>query len=127
MNLAERHGTHPVHSLDEISLLHERFPGKIVLITAEIDSALVGGTLLFVMGPVLRMQYTATTRQGRAVSATDAMIEHAIQLACERGCTFFDFGGCTRDEGRDLDQDLYYFKASFGGGGIVYEQYEYDL
>ncbi len=127
MNLAKRHGTYPVHSLDEIDLLHERFPGKIVLITATIDSALVGGTLLYVMGPVLRMQYTATTRQGRAVCATDAMIEHAIQLACERGCTFFDFGGCTRNEGRDLDQDLYYFKASFGGGGIVYEQYEYDL
>jgi hypothetical protein len=127
MNLAKRHGAHPVHSLDEISLLQERFPDKIVLITAKIEGTLVGGTLLFAMGPVLRMQYTATTRLGRAVSATDPMIEHAIQLACERGCTFFDFGGCTRDEGRDLRQDLYYFKASFGGGGVVYEQYEYDL
>jgi hypothetical protein len=127
MNLAKRHGAHPVHSLDEISLLQERFPDKIVLITAKIAGALVGGTLLFAMGPVLRMQYTATTRLGRAVSATDPMIERAIQLACEQGCTFFDFGGCTRDEGRDLYQDLYYFKASFGGGGVVYEQYEYNL
>ncbi|MGE5289591.1 MAG: GNAT family N-acetyltransferase [Micromonosporaceae bacterium] len=127
MNLAKRHDAKPVHSLDEISLLHEQFPGKIVLITATIDGALVGGTLLFAMGPVLRMQFTATTSHGRAVCATDPMIEHAIQLACEGGSTFFDFGGCTRDQGRDLHQDLYYFKASFGGGGVVYEQYEYDL
>ncbi len=127
MNLAQRHGAHPVHSLDEISLLHERFPDDIVLITATIGGALIGGTLLFTMGQVLRMQYTATTPQGRAVSATDPMIEHAIQLARKRGCTFFDFGGCTRDEGHDLHQGLYYFKASFGGGGVVYEQYEYDL
>ena len=127
MNLAQRHGARPVHSLDEISLLHERFPDNIVLITATIGSALVGGTLLFAMGPVLRMQYTATTRQGRALSATDPMIEHAIQLARKRGCSFFDLGGCTRDEGRDVHQGLYYFKASFGGGGVVYEQYEYDL
>jgi hypothetical protein len=126
-NLAKRHGAHPVHSLDEISLLHDLFPDKILLITATIDSVPVGGMLLFALGPVLRMQYTATTSQGRAASATDPMIEHAIQLACERGCAFFDFGGCTRDEGRDLHQDLYYFKASFGGGGVVYEQYEYVL
>ena len=127
MNLARRHDARPVHSLDEISLLHERFPDKVVLITATIDGALVGGTLLFAMGPVLRAQYTATTPQGRAVCATDPMIEHAIKVACERGCTIFDFGGCTSDEGRDLHQDLYYFKASFGGGGVVYEQYDYDL
>lgn len=127
MNLARRHGAQPVHSLAEISLLHERFPDKIVLIAAKIGGDLVGGTLLFTMGPVLRMQYTATTEHGRAVSATDPMIEHAIQLARERGSTFFDFGCCTRNQGRDLHQDLYYFKASFGGGGIVYEQYEYDL
>jgi Acetyltransferase (GNAT) domain len=127
MNLAKRHGARPVHSLEEISLLHERFPENIILVTAAIDSRLVGGTLLFAMGPVLRMQYTATTHQGRAVSATDSMIECALQLACERGCTFFDFGGCTRDGGHDLHQDLYYFKASFGGGGVVYEQYEYNL
>jgi hypothetical protein len=126
-NLAKRHGSHPVHSLDEISLLHERFPDKIVLIAATIDGALVGGTLVFAMGPVLRMQYTATSSQGRAVSATDPMIEHAIQLACELGCNFFDFGGCARNEGRALHQDLYYFKASFGGGGVVYEQYQCDL
>jgi len=127
MNLAKRHSAYPVHSLDEICLLHERFPDEIVLIIATIDGALVGGTLLFAMGPVLRAQYTATTRQGRAVSATDPMIEHGLKVACERGCTFFDFGGCTSDEGRDLNQDLYYFKASFGGGGVVYEQYDCDL
>jgi hypothetical protein len=127
MNLAKRHGAYPVHSLDEISLLHERFPDKILLITATIDNALIGGTLLFAMDPVLRMQYTATTRQGRAVSATDSMIKHAIELACERDYDFFDFGACTGDEGRDLHQNLYYFKASFGGGGVVYDQYEFDL
>ena len=127
MNLATRHGARPVHSLDEISLLHERFPDKIVLVTATVGGALAGGALLFAMGPVLRMQYTATGPGGRAASATDPVIEHAIQLACQRGCAFFDFGGCTRDEGRDLSQDLYYFKASFGGGGVVYEQFEYDL
>jgi hypothetical protein len=127
MNLAKRHGAYPVHSLDEISLLHERFPDNIFLITASIDSALVGGTLLFAMDPVLRMQYTATTRQGRAMSATDSMIKHAIELARERDCNFFDFGACTGDEGRDLHQNLCYFKASFGGGGVVYDQYEFDL
>ena len=69
-NLAERHDTSPVHSLQEIKLLHDLFTEEILLITARIDGALVGGTVLFAAGPTLHMQYTATTLRGRAACAT---------------------------------------------------------
>ena len=126
-NLARRHGIAPVHSLDEIRMLHERFPEDIVLIVAWISGELAGGTLLFAAGPVLHMQYTATTERGRDASATDLVMEQAIELAAKRGCRFFDFGVNTFDEGQALNQDLYRFKVSFGAGGVVYEHYELDL
>jgi hypothetical protein len=126
-NLARRHGTSPVHSLEEIQLLHQRFPDEIILITASVGDNLVGGTVLFSAGPVMHMQYTATTELGRAVFATDPVMEHAIGLAAKRGRRFFDFGTCTIDEGRDLNHDLYQFKVSFGAGGIIYDHYELSL
>jgi Acetyltransferase (GNAT) domain len=127
LNLAVRYGVSPVHSLDEMRMLHDRFPGDVVLIVASIGGELVGGTVLFAAGQVLHMQYTATTERGRDAFATDLVMEQAIELAVKRGCRFFDFGVSTVDEGRALNQDLYRFKVSFGAGGLIYEHYELDL
>ena len=127
LNLARRHGSSPVHSFEEIRLLHDRFPNQILLVTAKIGEVLVGGTLLYSAGCVLKMQYTATTEEGRAAFATDLVMERAIDLARIQGCRFFDFGTCTFDEGRTLRHDLYQFKASFGAGGVAYDHYEFDL
>jgi len=126
LNLRRRHGVSPVHSLAEIQTLRDRFPKEILLV-ARIGGEMVGGTVLFAAGPVLHMQYTASTERGRASSATDLVMEHAINLAADRGYRFFDFGVCTVDEGQTLDQDLYRFKVSFGAGGVVYDHYELDM
>ena len=107
-------------------MLHDRFPDQIILITAMIGDELVGGTVLFAAGQVLHMQYTATTQAGRDAFATDLVMEHAIDLASQ-GFRYFDFGTCTVDEGRELNQDLYQFKVSFGAGGTVYDHYELGL
>jgi Acetyltransferase (GNAT) domain len=127
LNLARRHGVRPVHSLEQITQLHSLFRDEIFLIIAKIDDQLVGGTVLFSAGPVLHMQYSATTAQGRATCATDPLMEHAIKLARKRDCRFFDFGTCGIDEARGLDEGLYQFKVSFGGGGVVYDHYNLDL
>jgi Acetyltransferase (GNAT) domain len=126
-NLACRHGVSPVHSLAEIQLLRDRFPESVLLIAARIGRELVGGAVMFAAGPVMHMQYTATTEHGRNVSATDLVMEHAIELGATWGCRYFDFGVCTVDDGQGLDQDLYRFKVSFGAGGVIYDHYELDL
>jgi hypothetical protein len=126
-NLARRHDTAPVHSLGEIRLLHDLFPDEIILIVARITGTLVGGAVLFAAGPVVHMQYTATTEQGRTACVTDLVMERAIDLACRRGYRFFDFGVSTPHEGWYLDEGLYEFKVSFGAGGAVHDHYEIDL
>ena len=40
---------------------------------------------------------------------------------------YFDFGVSTEDQGLTLNDSLYRFKASFGAGGTVYEEFEIDL
>jgi Acetyltransferase (GNAT) domain len=126
-NLAQRHDTAPVHSLEEIRLLHDLFPEQVILITGRAGGVLAGGAVLFAAGPVLHMQYTATTEQGREACVTDLVMERAIGLARHRGHRFFDFGVSTPDQGRRLDDGLYEFKVSFGAGGVVHEHYELSI
>lgn len=126
-NLARRHGAAPVHSLEEIGMLYERFPEDIVLVAAKIGDTVVGGTVLFSAGPVLHSQYTATSERGRASFAVDPIYDSAIELGIKRGSRYFDFGTSTVDEGMTLNQDLYQFKVSFGAGGAVYDHYELEL
>ena len=126
-HLDSRYGVSPVHSLEEINLLHDRFPDEIILIAGKIGEVLLGGTVLFLAGPVLHMQYTATTEEGRVKFVTDLVMEQAIDLGRQLGCRFFDFGTSTVDQGWSLNQGLYQFKVSFGAGGVVYEHYELDL
>lgn len=126
-NLAARHDAKPTHSLAEIQHLHDLFPTKILLLTAKLGSTLVAGNLFFIEGPVLQARYTATTEDGRNVSATDLVIEHGIALGAQRGCQFYSMGTSTLDEGRQLNQSQYAFKVSFGGGGVIHETCDLDL
>jgi hypothetical protein len=126
-NLAQRHGTAPVHSVGDIQLLRSLFPDDVILITARVGRELAGGTVLFATGPVLHMQYTATTSQGRAACVTDLVMERAIELARGGGYRYFDFGISTHSAGRILDEDLYRFKVSFGAGGVTYDHYQVNL
>ncbi len=126
-NLDSRHGAAPTHSLAEIEYLHDRFPKEIILITAKIGDALVAGNLFFIEGPVLYQRYTATTDEGRKLSASDLVVEQGIALASERGCRFYSFGTSTLAEGRQLNEPQYDFKVSFGAGGVAHDHYELDL
>jgi hypothetical protein len=126
-NLAARHDATPTHSLAEIEYLHEQFPSEVFLLTAKLGDTLIAGNLFFIEGPVLQARYTATTDEGRKVSATDLVIEHGIGLAAARGCEYYSMGTSTLDEGRQLNGSQYAFKVSFGGGGVIHETCELDL
>jgi hypothetical protein len=126
-NLAGRHGAAPTHSLAQICDLHERFPGRVVLVAATSGAELLGGCLFFATSHVLQGQYLAATERGRAVHATDPAIEYGIELARERGCRYVSFGTSTHDRGARLNESQYDFKISFGARGVVHDHYELEL
>jgi len=126
-NLDRRHRATPTHSLAEIEYLHDRFPKEIILVTAKVGGELLGGNLFTAEGPVLQVRYTATTETGRAVCATDLVVERGIALAGELGCRYFSFGTSTMQAGRELNAPQYDFKISFGAGGVTHDSYELTL
>lgn len=125
--LSERHGATPVHTLDEISLLARLFPDEVLLVSAWLGEELVAGGVMFCMGPVMHLQYSASSVVGRKVGGTDVVIEAGIQAAAAAGYRYFDFGISTEEAGWVLNAGLHDFKLSFGAGTTVFEHYELAL
>jgi hypothetical protein len=126
-NLACKHQARPVHSLEEILLLAERFPDTIQLRCALIDNEVHAGILLFCSQRVWHAQYIASSAQGYDVSALDAVVESIVRDAQAAGIRYFSFGTSNENEGWTLNEGLYRFKSEFGGGGVAHEYFEVTL
>ncbi len=125
-NLKERYCLQPVHTLEEIELLHHRFPEQIRLYVAKAGTETIGGCVLYVADRVVHSQYIAANRQGRELHALDWLFDKVVEQALEDH-EFFDFGISTENQGTYLNKQLIYQKEGFGGRGICYDWYKWTL
>ncbi len=126
-NLMQTYHAQPVHTLEEIRMLHERFPENIKLYVAlQEDGKMLGGTLLYITPQVVHTQYISASEEGKQKHALDALFLRLIQHEY-KDCLFFDFGTSNEDGGKILNSSLIYQKEGFGGRGVVYDTYEWEL
>lgn len=123
-NLKSKFDTKPVHTLDEIIILSERFPENIRFACAVVDERVVAGVVLFETPTTSHAQYIASGAEGYATCALDAVFESCIASSHEAGKRWFDFGISNENGGWVLNKGLYEFKSGFGGGGVVHEFYD---
>ncbi len=126
-NLERKHHARPVHSLEELDMLRERFPQEIVVRCALKDGVVEAGVILFNAARVWHAQYIAASEAAYEMSALDAVFEATILEAQEVGARYFDFGTSNEDGGKVLNDGLYRFKSEFGGGGVAHEFFELAL
>jgi hypothetical protein len=126
-NLQRRHSAKPVHTLDEIAMLVERFPEHIRLMVATLDGKVEAGIVLFVSGTVAHAQYIASSQRGYQINALDVVFEASIEQSRIAGKRYFDFGISTEQDGHVLNEGLNQFKNEFGAGGVVHEFYQWDF
>ncbi len=136
-NMMARYGARPVHTLDEMLLLQQRFPQQIrcYLVTApavaldpaaDADATVdVAGEVLFVSQQVAHAQYGHASQQGREVSALDFLYLTLIDRFRDQepDIRYFDFGTSNEQGGRILNESLIAQKEGFGGRGIAYKTY----
>ena len=125
--LDERYDTRPVHTLDEMRLLHGRFPNDIVLHTATLDGELLAGVVMYLSQPVAHCQYIGASPAGKDSKALTLLFDHLITEYKQAGYRYFDFGISNEDHGRYLNEGLVRQKSRLGGRGIVYNTYQVDL
>lgn len=125
-NLVSRYNVKPVHSLDEIQLLQARFPENIKLFMAYCDDEPLAGTVLYLSNKVCHTQYISASLKGKELGALDFLFDKLINEVYVE-YPIFDFGQSTEQGGLYLNESLIFQKEGFGGRGIVYDVYEYEI
>ena len=125
-NLQTKYGVKPVHTLQEITLLHSRFPENIVLYQAVKDGVVLGGVVLYITPQVVHAQYSSATPEGKKLGVIDLLYSRIFNDY--ENYSHFDFGRSTENpDGSGLNEQLVFQKEGFGGRGLCYDIYEYDL
>lgn len=125
-NLQTKYHVSPVHSLSEIRMLKAIFPHNIRLFTAQQNSKVLGGTVVYEYGNVAHTQYISASLEGKKLHALDLLLDKLIHEVYQDK-TWFDFGKSTEQQGTILNEGLIFQKESFGGRAVCYDWYEWDL
>ena len=128
-NLMERFGSHPVHSLSEITLLKQRFPDNIICCTVrDPDGITVAGTLLFVTQQVVRTQYISASHEGKRCNALDYLMLTLIRHYKDNPeYRYFEFGTSMAEDGINLNEGLILQKEGFGGRAVACKIYSINI
>lgn len=125
-NLGNRYNAKPVHTASEMKLLMSRFPTSIKLYVAKMNGEIVGGTLIYVTPQVVHTQYISASVEGKKHGALDLLFDYIINKVYAN-CRYFDFGKSTEQGGAYLNEPLIFQKEGFGGRGVCYDWYQWEL
>lgn len=125
-NLGNRYNAKPVHTASEMKLLMSRFPNSIKLYVAKMNGEIVGGTLIYVTPQVVHTQYISASVEGKKHGALDLLFDYIINKVYAN-CRYFDFGKSTEQGGAYLNEPLIFQKEGFGGRGVCYDWYQWEL
>ena len=126
-NLRDKYDARPVHSLEEITLLRNKFPKNIehYLVLTK-DRVPLAGTVIYLFDQVAHTQYISSSINGRKTGALDLLFLHLVNDVYKNK-TYFDFGTSTEQMGNYLNEGLIFQKKGFGGRGVAYETYEINI
>ena len=121
-NLKSQHNTKPVHSLQEIKILHKCFPKNIRQFNIYRNNEIVGGTTVFETKNVAHIQYISATENKQELGSLDFLFKHLMNNIFKNK-RFFDFGISNENKGKNINEGLLYWKESFGARTIIQDFY----
>lgn len=124
--LSERHNARPTHTISEIELLANRFPGQIRLFAAFLDDEMCAGAVIYAHERVVHAQYLASNHKGRECGALDLLICQLLDEVFAEA-PYFDFGISTESNGTYLNVGLIAQKEMFGGRTMIHETLDLNL
>ena len=124
VNLMDRYSLKPVHTLQEMLLLHSRFPKNIRLFLVVKDGKAEGGCVVYVANDTcIHIQYGHATPQGKQDGVLDLLYTTLMDEFRKAGYRYMDFGNSNEQGGKYLNENLIAQKEGFGGRGTVYKQW----
>ena len=91
------------------------------------DGRMLGGTVIYVINSrVIHTQYISASVEGKELGALDLLFDYLINEEF-KDYPIFDFGQSTEQRGEILNENLIFQKEGFGGRGVLYDIYEYNI
>ena len=125
-NLAKKYSVNPVHSLDEIGLLKNRFKSNIRQFNVYKENKIVAGTTIFQSKNVVHVQYTASNSKKNILGSLDFLFYKLITDVYSKH-KYFDFGTSNERDGKKINQGLMYWKEGFGARSLTQNFYKFDI
>ncbi len=122
-NLKNKYNVSPVHSIAEIKLLKQKFPDYIKQYSIYHENKIVAGTTIFITKHVAHTQYISGNRNANKLGSLDMLFHHLINhVFIEK--EYFDFGTSNKNEGKQINKGLQFWKEGFGARTVVQSFYE---
>lgn len=125
-NLQLKYEAKPVHTVEEMRLLKDRFPEQIKLYMCYRGQEPLGGTVLYLTPQAVHTQYISASQEGKKTGALDLLFDYLLNKA-DFNCPYFDFGTSAEADSNEIISSLIFQKLGFGGRAVCYDRYEYEL
>ena len=122
-NLLDKHNVKPVHSLEEIMMLKDRFPENIQFFGTYAGDQLLAGVVLYRYGTIDHSQYISSSDEGRDLGALDLLFDELIKNSRAEKKSF-SFGITNEQGGRVLNKGLTEWKEGFGAVVVSHDFWE---
>lgn len=122
--LQQKFNSKPVHSIDEITFLKEKFANNIFQYNVYLEDEILAGITIFKTDKVVKSQYGAITESGEKYRALDYLYINLINEYSNK-FDFFDMG--TVDDDSELRYNVGLLNQKKELGCVVFEQNFYRL
>lgn len=124
-NLEAKHDAKPVHTLEEIESLQEKFPNNIIQYNVCQNDEIIAGTTLFIDRKTVHVQYISAVGDKNQHGALDYLFHYLITKVYA-DFDYFDFGISNENQGKNINKGLQYWKETFGARTFVQDFYEVE-
>lgn len=125
VNLQNRFGVLPVHTIDEINCLQKKFPENIRLFLTYQNKEIKAGAVIFLTENTAHIQYSSGTEDRDESGVLDFLFDFIIKKYSNK--KFVSFGSSSENEGHNINSGLAYWKESFGAKCITQKYYKIDI
>lgn len=121
-NLKNKYDVAPVHSLEEIKELKEKFPINIRQFNVYHENDIVAGTTIFESKRVAHSQYISSNSDKNNLGSLDYLHDYLLKNIFINK-KYFDFGSSNENIGQQINEGLLYWKEGFGARVVPHHFY----
>jgi hypothetical protein len=121
-NLANKHQSNPVHTVEEINFLQANFPKNIRHFNVYFNNEIVAGTTIYETETVAHPQYISGNERKNELGSIDFLYHYLLTIVF-KDKNYFDFGPSHENNGKNINKGILFWKESYGAKTTMQDWY----